>query len=274
MNGAPCLSFPPQRYKTVLVADNICPSTTATTICTATTNNALQSVIDTLNLIPNPPDLQIPNVFDLLSNFWSLNLGIINGLRLEPFISLLQPVYDWLRERRCVGFFSQHCFRITDIFDNWLVELVQDIIDSFLTPLLAPIQNMFRDILGDLMLPGLPSLGISRPNWSYSWSVRYGLGFRFLRFGSEFLRINPRLRCLTMDGDANAVVSSCFNFPSLSISTPFISNPFQLVCNEACDWSCDWSCDWVVRYIVRYIVQHRVRLRLHHWLQHRVRQQL
>ena len=162
-----------------------------------TTNNALQSVIDTLNSIPNPPDLEIPNVFDLLSNFWSGNLGIINGLRLEPFISLLQPVYDFLTERRCVWFFGERCFRITDIFDNWLVELVQGLIDSFLTSLLAPIQDMFRDILGGLMLPGLPSLSISQPDWGYI-NIQFRPGFEFLRFFDRFQLRCPSFRCLTM----------------------------------------------------------------------------
>ena len=240
MNG---LYFPPQRYKTVLVADNICPSATANTICTATTNNALQGVIDALNSVTNPPDLQTPNVFDLLSNFWSLNLGIINGLTLEPFINLLQPVYDFLTERRCVWFFGEHCFRITDIFDNWLVDLVQGLIDEFLRPLLAPIQDMFRDIMGDLMLPGLPSLSISRPNWGYL-NIQNRFGFEFLRFFDRFRLRCPSFRCLTMDANANAVVSDCFDFPSLSISIPFISGPFTFRCDQACDSSCDSSCDW------------------------------
>ena len=236
MNG---LYFPPQRYKTVLVADNICPSATANTICTATTNNALQGVIDALNSVTNPPDLQTPNVFDLLSNFWSRNLGIINGLTLEPFIDLLQPVNDFLTEWRCVDLgFTRPCFRITDVFDNWLAGLVQGAIDAFLTPLLTPIQDMFRDIMGDLMLPGLPSLSIWRPNWGYL-NIQYRFGFEFLRFFDRFRLRCPSFRCLTMDANANAVVSDCFDFPSLSISTPFISGPFTFRCDQACDSSCD-----------------------------------
>ena len=187
----------------------------------------MQSVTDTLDSISFPPQLSVPNVFNLLSDFMSWNIGIIGALSMDAFISFLQPVYDFLTKRRCFWFFGEHCFRIMDIFDNWLVKFVSGIIDSILKPLLEPIKELFAG----LALPSLPSLYIPRPNWSLpSFSIDFN--FNLLNFP-----------CLTYDYSAKAVVSHCFDFPSLSISIPFISNPFQFVCDESCDSSCNEGCD-------------------------------
>ena len=72
---------------------------------------------------------------------------------------------------------------------------------------------------------------LPRPSWSLpSFSIDFNVNL--LDFP-----------CLTYDHTAKAVQSHCFDFPSLSISIPFISNPFQFVCNEGCDSSCDSGCD-------------------------------
>ena len=183
--------------------------------------------MDSLDSIPFPPQLSVPNVFNLLSDFMSWNIGIIDALSMDAFIDFLQPIYDWLTKRRCFWFFGTHCFSIKDIFDNWLVRFVSGIIDFFLQPLLEPIKELFRG----LALPSLPSLNLDLPSWSLpSFSIDFNV--KLLDFP-----------CLTYDYNAKAVESQCFDFPSLSIPVPFISNPFQFACDEGCDLSCNEGCD-------------------------------
>ena len=231
VGGALCLEtafiFLPQRYKVVLIADNICPSATASALCTPATNNALQSVMNSLDSISFPPKLSVPNVFNLLSDFMSLNIGIINALSMEAFIDFLQPIYDFLTKERCFVFIVKFCFRIADIFDNWLVRFVSGIIDDVLKPVLEPIKELFRGFA----LPSLPSLDILQPSWSLP-------GFS-IDFNVNILDFP----CLTYDHTADAVKMHCFDFPSLSVSIPFISNPFQFLCDEDCDSSCDSDCN-------------------------------
>ena len=230
MNGHTVFTpyFPQHRYKTVLVADRLCPTATANTVCTATTNDALQSVIDAIDSIQFPPDFSVPNVFYNLRNFMSWNLNIINILSMEPIINVLRPVYNWLTQRRCFSLVvTRYCFRITDIFDNWLVRFVSGIIDSFLRPLLNPIRQLFQG----LALPSLPSLSLPQPNWAVpGFSIDFDVG-----------RLN--LQCLAYDYSAQAVQPSCFDFPSLNIPTPFISNPLSFACDEGCDTACNAGCN-------------------------------
>lgn len=221
-------------YKSVLIADNFCPTATANTVCTTDTNNALQSVIDTLDLIQFPPDFTVPNVFLNLRNFMSLNLKIINILSMERFIKFLRPVYDWLIKRRCfsinLGFWGTlgpWCFSIKDIFDNWLVGFVSGIIDFFLKPFLIPIKTLFEGL--GLALPSLPSLSLPLPRWAVP------------SFSIDFDASILNLPCLEYDYTAKAVYSKCFDFPSLKLPTPLISNPLSFACDEGCDSSCDSS---------------------------------
>ena len=197
-------------------------------MCTATTNNALQSVIDAIDSIQFPPDLSVPNVFSNLKNFMFRNRRIINTLSMEPVIKVLKPAYDFLRKERCVNVvFTKYCFRIKDIFDNWLADYVSGIIDSELKPLLSPIKELFQK----LSLPSLPSLSLSLPNWAApSFSINFDVG-----------RLN--LPCLDYDYTAQTVQSRCFDFPSLKLPTPFIFNPLSFACDEGCDTSCNTGCN-------------------------------
>ena len=210
----------------VLVADKYCPTATAEHVCTPETNKALQSVIDAINSIQfNHMDFNFPDVFDFLNDFMFTNLKLINILSMDPLIKLLKPVYDWLNKKRCFWIvWEKFCFRIKDIFSNWLITFVNGIINSFLKPLLSPIKKLFAS----LKLPSLPSLK---------------LGAAFPSFTIDFDAGNFNIPCLDYDDTAESFEEKCFDFPTLKL--PSLNLPFPQVknCNEACDSSCSSSCN-------------------------------
>ena len=228
--------FPPHRYKTVLTADKLCPAATSNAVCTTGTNNALQSVIDTLDSTRFPPDFSVPRVFRDMLNFISRYSNIINALSLEAVVRFLRPIYEFLTKRRCFSIdlwfttLGPWCFSIKDIFNNWLVRFVSGLIDRFLSPLFIPIKKLFERLFK--ALPSLPSLSLPQlPNWAApSFSIDFDVDI--LNFP-----------CLDYDYTAQTVQSKCFDFPSLKIPTPFIFNPLSFVCDEGCDASCNTGCD-------------------------------
>jgi hypothetical protein len=199
-------------------------------VCTTGTNNALQSVIDTIDSTRFPPDISVPRVFRDMLRFISRHINIINGLSLGPLIGILKPIYEFLTKRRCFWFFGKHCFSIKDIFNNWLVRFVSGLIESVLNPLFYPLRNLLNRLFD--ALPSLPSLSLPLPNWAAP------------NFSIDFDVDILNFPCLDYDVTAQTVQSKCFDFPSLKIPTPFIFNPLSFACDEGCDTSCNTDCDY------------------------------
>ena len=199
-------------------------------MCTTGTNNALQSVIDTIDSTRFPPDISVPRVFRDMLRFISRHINIINGLSLGPLIGILKPIYEFLTKRRCFSlFFWKACFSIKDIFNNWLVRFVSGLIESFLSPLFNPLKKLLNRLFD--ALPSLPSLSLPLPNWAAP------------NFSIDFDVDILNFPCLDYDVTAQTVQSKCFDFPSLKIPTPFIFNPLSFACDEGCDTSCNTGCD-------------------------------
>ena len=160
-------------YRQLLIADNICPSVTSSAVCT----DSLKTLLQTANGLSNKVSLPtLPSVTALQAaiDFKNQHWDIMKLFAFTAVINFLKPISDFLNKKRCVTWKESYtikikifrrkikkkitikinrCFRIKDIFNNFLVKFVNGIIDSFLKPLMSPLQALFAPFL-------LPSLNI------------------------------------------------------------------------------------------------------------------
>ena len=160
-------------YRQLLIADNICPSVTSSAVCT----DSLKTLLQTANGLSNKVSLPtLPSVTALQAaiDFKNQHWDIMKLFAFTAVINFLKPISDFLNKKRCVTWKESYtikikifrrkikkkitikinrCFRIKDIFNNFLVKFVNGIIDSFLKPLMSPLKALFAPFL-------LPSLNI------------------------------------------------------------------------------------------------------------------
>merc|ERR1712230_279789 len=116
--------------------------------------------------------------------------GLIGKLSMQAVVNFLRPIHDFLTKRRCFWFFGRRCFRIMDVFNNWLVRFVNGIINTFLRPLMRPLERLFSG----LSLPSLPGLSLPNPSMP---AINVNYNNHWESFG-------------------RTMKQSCFTFPTIS----------------------------------------------------------
>ena len=227
-------------YKVVLSADDRCPQTTKDTVCTDVTNRALQAVIDQVDR--SAPALPNLDVFNGLVAFMNKFSSLIDALSMGPLGIELDKIYQFLIKRRCFcymwnpfGRCPTVCFRIVDIFDNWVVSFVNGIIGTILMPLGWAVEALFKKLgltfeLPVLDTPAMPTVpSFDFPGIHISCFNRYSLA----PFSNSAVFLEER----------------CFNLPGFSLGQLRLGCPQEpqaWFSPEHCSWSAMQSFGWSV----------------------------
>ena len=191
-------TFDTNVLRQVLVADKLCPSLTSSR-CPAVT----QSLTEADRALENQRNAIVSTLpssatFDIVIRYYEENKNTLKFAFITSVSNILRPVYDVLNKRHCVWiFWSKHCFRLKDLFDNWIYNLVSGMFDLLMIPFLLPVEQTVKKLI-----PTLPNIGIN-PN--FLDGVSYDVVSQNVDMTADF-----GVQCASTDVDA-VLLDYCFD---------------------------------------------------------------